>query len=150
MSQDSVSGRPSRARYDAVRAALDLKWRRREPQVERMSRELVDALWDAFQDRGWSWCGLWIIQPDGAGLQPGPSRPEPEAARPLEGPAAEAVSTRRTLARPGSIVVPVFDSKDLCWAVFEARSPAPFDEMDARWLEKLFRIFYFIEKRKDA
>ncbi len=43
-----IKARPSRARYDKVKHVLDLKWRRRAPQTERMMREIVDELWDAF------------------------------------------------------------------------------------------------------
>lgn len=45
-----IAARPSRARYDKVKHGLDLKWRRRAPQPERMMREIVDGLWDAFGD----------------------------------------------------------------------------------------------------
>ena len=142
-----IKSRPSRARYDKVKSMLDLKWRRRQPQSERLTRELADALWDAFGQSPWTWCGFWLLQPDGLAFQPGPARPQPApAAVPAEGALGEAV--RSGEARPGqtTIVVPVFDKNARVWAVFEARSTAAFDEMDARWLERLFKAFQALEK----
>ena len=49
-----ILNRPSRARYDKVKHVLDLKWRRRAPQAERMMREIVDGLWDAFGGSPWN------------------------------------------------------------------------------------------------
>jgi|CXWL01.1.fsa_nt_gi putative methionine-R-sulfoxide reductase with GAF domain len=142
-----IKSRPSRARYDKVKSMLDLKWRRRQPQSERLTRELADALWDAFGQSPWIWCGFWMLQPDGKAFQPGSARPQPApAAVPAEGALAEAV--RSGQAHPGqtTIIVPVLDKNARVWAVFEARSTVAFDEMDARWLERLFKAFQAFEK----
>ena len=141
-----IRERPSRARYDKIKSTLDLKWRRRALQSERMTRELADHLWDAFE-KPWTWCGFWYLQPDGKAFQPGPARPEPAtAAVPNEGPLAEAIRTTESIRAEGKIYVPVLDKNARVWAVFEARSSAPFDEMDARWIERLFKPFQTIEK----
>jgi len=141
-----IRDRPSRARYDKIKSTLDLKWRRRALQSERMTRELADALWDAFENP-WTWCGFWLLQPDGKAFQPGPARPEPaKAAVPVEGAIADALRTGDSNAGGTTIFVPVFDKNARVWAVFEARSAAAFDEMDARWIERLFKPFQTIEK----
>ena len=146
-SAGDIKARPSRARYDQVKKTLDLKWRRRALQAERMTREIVDGLWDAFGDSPWTWCGFWLLQPDGKACQPGPGRPDPAAGpAPVEGALAEAIASG--LAKPGAttIFAPAFDKNGRVWAVFEARASAPFDDMDARWIERLFKAFQTIEK----
>ncbi|OGS01503.1 MAG: hypothetical protein A2V88_03115 [Elusimicrobia bacterium RBG_16_66_12] len=146
-----MKDRPSRARYDKVKTGLDLKWRRRAPQAERIMREVVDALWDAFGGSPWLRCGLWVVQPDGKAFQPGPARPEPApAAVPLDGPRGETLSSglSRNAAEGGehALYVPILDKNAKTWAVCEVRSPAPFDDMDARWIERLFKIFQSIDR----
>jgi putative methionine-R-sulfoxide reductase with GAF domain len=142
----SIRDRPSRARYDKIKSTLDLKWRRRALQSERMTRELADALWDAFENP-WAWCGFWLLQPDGKAFQPGPARPEPAPAPiPAEGAIEEARRTGDAKSGQTTIFVPVFDKNARVWAVFEARSSVPFDDMDARWIERLFKPFQTIEK----
>ncbi|UPT74208.1 MAG: hypothetical protein M0D55_00050 [Elusimicrobiota bacterium] len=42
--------------------------------------------------------------------------------------------------------MPVLDKNARVWAVFEARSTVAFDDMDARWIERLFKPFQTIEK----
>ena len=139
--------RPSRARYDKVKHALDLKWRRRAPQTERMMREVVDGLWDAFGGCPWIWCGVWLPQPDGKALQPGPARPEAAAsAVAAAGPLGEALSSSAPNRAGGAIRVPVLDKHGRAWAVFEAKSAAAFDDMDARWIERLFKSFQALER----
>ncbi len=141
-----IRERPSRARYDKIKSALDLKWRRRVLQSERMTRELADALWDSFENP-WTWCGFWLLQPDGKAFQPGPARPEPAPAGiAADGAIAEALNTGDSKLGQTTIFVPVFDKNARVWAVFEARSSAPFDDMDARWIERLFKPFQTIEK----
>lgn len=142
-----IRERPARARYDKVKANLDLKWRRRDPQIERMMRETVDGLSEAFIGAPWIWCGVWILQPDGKAFQPGPARPSPAPeAIPAEGPIAEALTGAP--AKPGakSVFVPLLDKNGRVWAVFEARSENEFDEMDARWVERLFKPLQFVER----
>ncbi len=141
-----IRDRPSRARYDKIKSTLDLKWRRRALQSERMTRELADALWDSFE-KPWTWCGFWLLQPDGKAFQPGPARPEPAtAAVPNEGPFSDAIRTTEPVRAGEKIYVPVLDKNARVWAVFEARSTAAFDDMDARWIERLFKPFQTIEK----
>jgi hypothetical protein len=142
-----IQNRPSRARYDKVKHVLDVKWRRRAPQAERMMREIVDGLWDAFGGSPWTWCGLWLPQPDGKAFQPGPARPEPApAAIPAAGAHGEALASAAPSMKGGLICVPVLDKNGRAWAVFEARSSADFDDMDARWIERLFKAFQAIER----
>ena len=142
-----ILNRPSRARYDKVKHTLDLKWRRRAPQTERMMREIVDRLWDAFGGSPWTWCGIWLPQPDGKAFQPGPARPDPAAAAvPAAGPLGEAYTAGEPRLAGPHIAVPVLDKNGRPWAVFEAKSAAPFDEMDARWIERLFKAFQTIER----
>lgn len=137
---DGLAGRPSRARYDRVRTALDRKWRRREPQPERMLRELVDALWDAFEGGGWTWCGVWLIAPDGRTLTPGRALP---AAAPAasSGPLLDALAASAAARGTGAIAVPILDKDGRVWAALEAKSSSDFDDMDARWLERLVKPF---------
>jgi hypothetical protein len=142
-----IRARPSRARYDKVKSGLDLKWRRRAPQFERMSREIVDALWDAFGTSPWTWCGLWILQPDGKAFQPGPARPEPApGALPVEGRLGDALTASEPIRESGRIFIPALDKTGRAWAVFEGRSSTDFDEMDARWIERLLKIFHTLER----
>ncbi|MBI4370801.1 MAG: hypothetical protein HY552_00740 [Elusimicrobia bacterium] len=137
--------RPSRARYGKIKTALDLKWRRRRPQPERMTRELVDALWETFGDQPWTWCGFWTPA-DGGIFQPGPARPAPAAVpAPPGGLLGEALARGQPRLGPGVIAVPALDRDGRVWAVFEARSAAAFDEMDARWLERLLKSFQVLE-----
>lgn len=143
----ALLNRPSRARYDKVKHALDLKWRRRAPQAERMTREIVDHLWDAFGGTPWTWCGVWLPQPDGKAFQPGPARPEPAgAAVPLDGLLGEAFAKGEPRMNGADIVVPVLDKNGRAWAAFQAKSSAAFDDMDARWIERLFKAFQAIER----
>ena len=142
------SARPSRARYDKVKSTLDLKWRRRQLQSDRMMREVVDQLWDVFGGQPWTFCGFWILQPDGTAFQPGPARPEAgKAPRPSTGPIGLALTALDSKAGATEIFVPTFDKNQRVWAVLEVRSPAPFDDMDARWLERLLKAFQTVERR---
>jgi len=146
-----MKNRPSRARYDMVKHGLDLKWRRRAPQAERIMREVVDALWDAFGGSPWLRCGLWVVQPDGKAFQPGCARPDPApGAVPVDGPRGETLSSgsSRSAAEGGehALYVPILDKNMKPWAVCEVRSSAPFDDTDARWVERLFKILQTIDR----
>lgn len=136
---DGLAGRPSRARYDRVRTALDRKWRRREPQPERMLRELVDALWDAFEVGGWTWCGVWLVGPDGRTLTPGRALPAAAPAAASSGPLLDALAASAAARGTGAIAVPILDKDGRVWAALEAKASSDFDEMDARWLERLVK-----------
>ena len=141
-----IKNRPSRARYDKVKSGLDRKWRRRAPQPERMMREIVDGLWDAFGESPWTWCGVWTAQPDGKAFQPGAARPDPAAAPvPAAGALGEAFAAGEVRRTAGAISVPIFDKNGRAFAVFEAKSSTVFDDMDARWIERLFKAFHEIE-----
>lgn len=144
---------PARHRYEQIKRALDLKWRRRDPMADRMMRETVDALWDAFSKDPWTWCGMWTLQLDGQGLLPGPGRDDAPTARPLDGLIAEAFKAKD--AKLGedegfqAIAVPVTDMNGRPWAVFMARAATPFNEVDARWIEQVVKAFRPI-KRPDT
>ncbi|MDD5657675.1 MAG: GAF domain-containing protein [Elusimicrobia bacterium] len=159
--------RPSRARYDKVHLALERKWRRRELKSDRMMREIVDALWDAFAGSPYSWCGFHVLSPDGLSLVPGPHRdqaagaasaPQGARGRALSGGAPVIVSDAGVpdeALLPGTrseIVLPVFDAAGKIWAVFGADSaePAAFDEMDQRWLERILKHFRDVKPPEPA
>lgn len=158
--------RPSRARYDRVRAALEAKWRRRELKTERMMREVVDALWDQFGGAPYSWCGFYLLQPDGQALLLGPHRDKPacsplamtgvcggaaRSAKPALVPDVKALGGSHIACDPktvSEIAIPVFDHKGRVFAVFDVDSeqPAAFDEMDQRWLERILKHFQDVGK----
>lgn len=141
---------PARHRYEQIKRALDLKWRRREPMADRMMRETVDALWDAFSRDPWTWCGMWTLQLDGNGLLPGPGRDDAPQARPLDGLIAAAFAAKDSqLGEDGgapAIAVPVTDLNGRPWAVFVARAATPFNEVDARWIEQVVKAFRPIKR----
>ena len=148
-----LKNRPSRARYDKVKSTLDVKWRRRAPQPERMLRELIDELWDHFGDDPWTWCGVWTPQPDGKAFQPGQARPSPApAAATAEGLLQQCFADNASKSAPVSdgqgarLFSPIQDKNGKAWAVFEARSKTAFDDMDARWIDRLFKVFQTIER----
>ncbi len=163
---EALKSRPSRARYDKVRAALEAKWRRRELKTERMMREVVDALWDQFGGAPYSWCGFYMIQPDGQALLLGPHRDKPacsplamtgvcgkvaRTAEPMRVPDVKALGDGHIECDPktvSEICVPVFDHKGQVIAVFDADSEQPdaFDEMDQRWLERILKNFQEVGK----
>lgn len=163
---EMIKGRPSRARYDKVRSVLETKWRRRELKSERMMREVVDALWDQFGGSPYSWCGFYVLQPDGQALILGPHRDKP-ACSPLAmtGVCGKVARAGEAALVPdvaslgegyiecdpktvSEIVLPVFDHKGQVWAVFDADSeqPSAFDEMDQRWLERILKNFQDVGK----
>ncbi len=158
-------GRPSRARYDRVRSALLLKWRRRALEKDRMMREVVDELWDRFAGSPYSWCGFYVLSQDGQRLELGPHRDKP-AATPLalKGVCGRALKEGRPIvvgdvrklgegyvacdpATRSEIAVPVFGSDGKAWGVFDADSDSldAFDQMDERWLERILKRFEELE-----
>ena len=164
--EQDLTGRPSRARYDRVRAALERRWRRRRLEADRMMREVVDGLWDAFGGSPYCWCGFYLPGPGGSELVLGAHR-EKAARSPIamSGVCGEAFKTGLALNapdvkafRPGyvpcvpgglsELALPVFDREGAVWAVFVAcsESPAAFDEMDKRWLERILKDFREIVK----
>ena len=159
--EERLRGRPSRARYDTVHLALERKWRRRELKADRMMREVVDVLWDAFADSPYSWCGFYLLAADGKSLVLGPHRDKPACSPlPMHGVCGRVASSGQALVVPdvkalgeahiacdprnlSEIVLPVFAKDGKVWAVFDVDSAAPsaFDEMDQRWLEKILKPF---------
>ena len=142
--------RPSRARYDKAHLALERRWRRRELKAERMMREVVDVLWDAFAGHPYVWCGFHLLCEGAKGPAAGPHRGQ--AVSPSLSLGAACVQAAAggkpviMLGRgqnPSRIILPVFDKSGQVWAVWAAESekPAAFNEMDQRWLEKILKHF---------
>lgn len=163
----ALKSRPSRARYDKVHHALDRKWRRRSLDAARMMREVVDELWDTFMDSPYSWCGFYLLAPNGAELTLGPHREKPACSpiglhgvcgRALKGGRALIVRDVKELGpdehiecdpkNRSEIAVPVFNYEGRAWAVFDVDSAevGAFDEMDQRWLERILGRFQDIGK----
>jgi len=155
-----LAGRPSRARYDRVHAALERRWRRRRLEAERMMREVVDELWDAFGGSPYSWCGFCVRGPGGAGFVLGPHRDKSRPPLSSGGIGWRAFKTGAVVNVPdvkalgpelherdsqclSKIALPVFERDGGVWAVFEVESgsAAAFDEMDKRWLERILKVF---------
>ena len=164
-----LSGRPSRARYDLVHAVLERRWRRRRLEAERMMREVVDELWNAFGGSPYSWCGFCVGGGAGEGLVLGPRWDKVPSTVPLGGVCGKVFKTGLAVNVPdvkaldpdfqgrnpeclSKIALPVFDRQGRVWAVFEAesRSPAAFDEMDKRWLERILKNFRGTSSRSEA
>lgn len=158
--------RPSRARYNQLYADLDKKWRRRELKSERMMREVVDALWDAFANSPYSWVGFYVLSPNGVELNLGPHRDKP-ACSPIQlhGVCGKALKTGQTQRvadvkalgdahiecdprNRSEIAVPVYNYEGKIWAVLDVDSADldAFDDMDQRWLEKICRAFESVGK----
>ena len=164
--EDAMKGRPSRARYNKVHAALERKWRRRELSAERMMREVVDALWDTFAGSPYCWCGFYLVGGQGQGLHLGPHRDKPACSPlPLHGVCGKVAESGEAMIvadvkalgdayvgcdpkAVSEIALPVFDRDWKVWAVFDADSEqaAAFDAMDARWLERILARFRDIGK----
>jgi putative methionine-R-sulfoxide reductase with GAF domain len=159
--EDKLRSRPSRARYDKARAALEAKWRRRELRADRMMREVVDVLWDTFAEAPYSWCGFYVLSPDGSQLILGAHRDKPACSPlPLHGVCGSVLKSGVSMIVPdvkklgdkhvecdpanqSEIAVPVFDKDGKVWAVFDvdSKSLSAFDEMDQRWLERIVKAF---------
>ncbi len=159
--ENRLKTRPSRARYDKVHLALERKWRRRELKADRMMREVVDTLWDAFAASPYSWCGFYLLAADGGSLTLGPHRDKPACSPlPMHGVCGRVASSGQAMVVPdvkalgdahiecdprnlSEIALPVRGKDGKVWAVFDVDSAAPaaFDDMDQRWLEKILRRF---------
>ncbi len=120
-------------------------------------QDVVDALWDAFCDKGYCWVGFYIDQPgeaDDQRLILGPCRNKP-ACSPigLHGVCGQSLTSRQTrivqdVAELGDnyiacepndrsdIVIPCFNSDGTCWGVLDVDSQqvGAFDESDERGL----------------
>ena len=165
---EDFKGRPSRFRYDKVRFALERKWRRRELKADRMMREVVDALYDAFMGSPYSWCGFYLLAPDGNSLVLGPHRDKPACSPiPMHGVCGKAVKIGQTQIVPdvkalgdahiecdpanlSEIAVPAFSFDGKVWGVLDVDSAQPnaFNEMDQRWLERILKTFSEIEPKE--
>ena len=123
---------------------------------ERM-RAVVDALWGELQDKGVSWIGFYLVQPEAPQderLVLGPCRDKP-ACSPigLHGVCGQALISRRTrivadVSTLGDdyiacdprdrseIVIPMIDEAGACWGVLDVDSweVASFDQDDERGL----------------
>ena len=164
--RERLKGRPSRARYNQVHAALEAKWRRRELKSERMMREVVDILWDSFGGSPYSWCGFYLPAPGAQELVLGPHRDKPACSplaltgvcgrvlasgEPANVPDVKALGDKHIACFPGTrseICLPVFDHNGKVWAIFDvdSDSPAAFDDMDQRWLERILKHFQEVGK----
>jgi putative methionine-R-sulfoxide reductase with GAF domain len=156
-----LMARPSRARYDKTHANLQKKWRRRELRAERMMREIVDELWEQFEGAPYSWCGFYLLSPDGSRLILGPHRDKPACSPlPLHGVCGRALKEGKSILvddvkaladrhiecdprNQSEIALPVYDKDGKIWAVFDVDSAekAAFDEMHERWLERILKEF---------
>lgn len=126
---------------------------------ERMTAA-VDALWDAFHNRGVSWVGFYVPDADGESMILGPRRDKP-ACSPLgmHGACGQCFRSRATLvvhdvAELGEsyiacdprdrseVVIPLFDDRGECWGVLDVDSfdVGAFSEHDARELAALMRV----------
>jgi len=120
-------------------------------------RAIVDALWEALWDNGFSWVGFYIDQPgqpDDQRLILGPCRDKP-ACSPigLHGVCGQSLTTKQTRIVPdvadlgenyivcdpndkSEIVIPCFNSDGTCWGVLDVDSQqvGAFNESDERGL----------------
>ena len=134
------------------------------PDASRESRmqAVVDALWQAFADQGYSWVGFYLDQPrepDDRRMILGPCRDKP-ACSPLglHGACGRALLSRDTLivrdvAELGEnyiacdprdkseIIIPLVDGTGTCWGVLDIDSHeiATFDAADDRGLQNLLQ-----------
>ncbi|MBI4677412.1 MAG: GAF domain-containing protein [Elusimicrobia bacterium] len=148
-----IKDRPSRARYEKVRAALELKFRRRVPAADRMMGEVVEALWRDFADSPYSGCGFHVISEDGSRVVPGHRRGKvPEPSLDPAGVVGRAVANGHPeVAKEAGlcrVAVPAYDCDGKLWAVLEAVSgkEAAFDDMDVRWLERIVKVFQLAKR----
>lgn len=159
--ENSLKSRPSRARYDRVRQELERKWRRRELRADRMMREIIDSLWESFEGAPYSWCGFYVLSPDGENLILGPHRDKPACSPlPLHGVCGQVLRSGKPMLvadvkalgaahvecdpkNVSEIAVPVFDKEGKVWAVLDVDSAeaGAFNEMDMRWLDRLVKTF---------
>ena len=134
------------------------------PEASREIRmqAVVDALWQAFADQGYSWVGFYLDQPrepDDRRMILGPCRDKP-ACSPigLHGACGRALLSRQTLivrdvAELGDnyiacdprdkseIIIPLVDSAGTCWGVLDIDSHeiATFDAADEYGLRNFLR-----------
>ena len=135
---------------------------RQQGSRENRMRAVVDALWEAFSQHGYSWVGFYIDcpdQPDDRRLILGPCRDKP-ACSPigLHGVCGQALASKSVrIVRDvhdlgenyiacdprdrSEIVLPLLDPKqpDLCWGVLDidSHSVGAFDEGDAEGLRSV-------------
>ena len=151
--------RPRRRDYEKVFSGLETRWKRHPVDRGRMMHEIVDALWDVFEGKPYSWVGFYCPLPDGKGLALGPHRDKP-ACSPIgaHGVCGRAAAQRATLvvadvkalgdahiecdpASRSEIAVPVLDPDGTVFAVLDVDSTelGAFEEEDRRWLERIVK-----------
>lgn len=158
---DKIKGRPSRARYDKVYHELDRRFRRRVPTPERLMREIVDLLWENFENAPYSWCGFYVLAPDGQSLTLAAHRDKPACSPlPMHGVCGRVARSGKSMIVPdvralgdahvecdprnlSEVCLPVYNKDQKIFAVFDADSASlnAFDEMDERWLERILKNF---------
>lgn len=127
--------------------------------TETMQR-VVDALWEAFKDKGWSWVGFYLVHPEKPEeMVLGPRRDKP-ACSPigLHGCCGRSFTSRRSLVVAdvkvmgasyiacdprdvSEVVVPCLNPDGTAWGVLDVDSfnRGEFDELDAMCLARLLR-----------
>lgn len=148
----------SRREYDSIVAALAASGSRSEGM-----QAVVDALWEAFSIRGYSWVGFYLESPEAADeerLVLGPRRDKP-ACSPigLHGACGMAFVTKLTLIvhdvkdlgehyiacdprDQSEIVIPLIDTDGHCWGVLDIDSHevGAFDGRDEEGLRAVLRV----------
>lgn len=151
-------GKPRRRDYEKILSTLENRWKRRPAERGRIMQEVIDALWDAFGGKIYSWCGFYTTGP-GANLVLGPHRDKPACASiGMHGVCGRAASERKTQviadvkslgdahiecdpSNRAEIAVPIIDSNGTVFAVLDVDSTqvGAFGEEDRRWLERIVR-----------
>lgn len=155
-----ASARPRRHGYEKVLRVLEARWKRRTPERGKLMQHIVDNLWDVFGEGAYSWCGFYVLAPDGASLTLGPHR-DKAACSPIgaHGVCGKAVSTGTTQvvadvralgdahiecdpANRSEIAVPVRGPDGRVFAVLDvdSRLEGAFEDVDQRWLERIVRM----------
>ena len=152
--------------YDAVMSSTPRDYQAVVNQLRSLSTSqqvVVDALWDAFCDKGFCWVGFYIDQPgrpDDQRLILGPCRDKP-ACSPigLHGVCGQSLTSKQTrivhdVADLGEnyiacdpndkseIVIPCFNSDGTCWGVLDVDSQqvGAFNESDERGLLEILEV----------
>lgn len=158
MEGSAAAARPRRRDYERVLSALETRWKRRPADRGKIMQDIVEALWDAFGGKVYSWCGFYTPGPS-ASLVLGPHRDKPACASiGTNGVCGRAASEKKSQIVPdvkalgdahiecdpanrSEIVVPVMDPDGTVFAVLDVDSTeiGAFGEEDRRWLERLVR-----------
>ncbi|MBI3507623.1 MAG: GAF domain-containing protein [Proteobacteria bacterium] len=149
--------RARRRDYEKVLSTLETKWKRHAPDRARRMHEIVDALWDMFGGKAYSWVGFYFPAAGGNQLILGPNRDKP-ACSPIgaHGVCGKAAATRTTQIVAdvtalgdayvecdpkdrSEIAVPVVGDDGVAFAVLDIDSHDVnmFNDDDRRWLERI-------------